>query len=169
MLVAQSCLTICNPMDCSPPGSSVHGILQARILEWAVISFSRGSSWPWDSTQVSCIPDECFTIHLGSTHCLLPRLEFSSLSILTDFTWLCISTNNFSPILTYANMQIFENVFTWHILIYLFIYKYIIIYITYHSCEDNICIYHVSLYIYFFLDSLKSISSLKVTAEQNTL
>ena len=43
-LVAQSCLTLCDPMDCSPPGSSVHGILQARILEWAAISFSRGSS-----------------------------------------------------------------------------------------------------------------------------
>jgi len=40
----QSCLTLCNPMDCNLPGSSVHGILQARILEWAAISFSRGSS-----------------------------------------------------------------------------------------------------------------------------
>ena len=38
--VSQSCLTLCNPMDCSPPGSTVHGILQARILEWAAISFS---------------------------------------------------------------------------------------------------------------------------------
>ena len=44
-LVAQSCLTLCNPMDCSPPSSSVHGTLQARILEWAAISFSR-RSWP---------------------------------------------------------------------------------------------------------------------------
>ena len=43
---AQSCLTLCNPMNCSPPGSSVHGILQARILEWVAISFSRGSSQP---------------------------------------------------------------------------------------------------------------------------
>ena len=42
--VAQSCLTLCDPMDCSPPGSSVHGILQARILEWVFIPFSRGSS-----------------------------------------------------------------------------------------------------------------------------
>ena len=42
----QSCLTFCDPMDCSPPGSSVHGILQARILEWVAISFSRGSSQP---------------------------------------------------------------------------------------------------------------------------
>ena len=47
-LVAQSCLTLCDPMDGSPPGSSVHGILQARILEWVAIPFSRGSSWPRD-------------------------------------------------------------------------------------------------------------------------
>ena len=40
----QSCLTLCDPVDCSPPDSSVHGILQARILEWVAISFSRGSS-----------------------------------------------------------------------------------------------------------------------------
>jgi len=54
--VAQSCLTLCNPMDCSPPGSSVHGILQARILEWVAIPFSRGSSqlrdWTWVSHTV---------------------------------------------------------------------------------------------------------------------
>ena len=47
-IVAQSCLTLCNPMDCSLPGSSVHGILQARLLEWVAFSFSRGSSWPRD-------------------------------------------------------------------------------------------------------------------------
>ena len=40
----QSCLTLCDPMDCSPPGSSVHGILQARIFEWVAMPFSRGSS-----------------------------------------------------------------------------------------------------------------------------
>ena len=48
--VAQSCPTLCDPTDCSPPDSSVHGILQARILEWVAISFSRGSSWLRDST-----------------------------------------------------------------------------------------------------------------------
>ena len=53
--VAQSCLTLCGPMDCSPPGSSVHGILQARILEWVAISSSRGSSQPRDQTRVSSI------------------------------------------------------------------------------------------------------------------
>ena len=47
-LVAQSCPTLCNPVDCSPPGFPVHGILQARILEWVTISFSRGSSRPRD-------------------------------------------------------------------------------------------------------------------------
>ena len=49
----QSCPTLCNPMDCSLPGSSVHGILQARILEWVVRSSSRGSSWPRDRIGVS--------------------------------------------------------------------------------------------------------------------
>ena len=44
-LVAKSCPNLCSPMDCSPPGSSVHGISQARILEWAAITFSRGFSW----------------------------------------------------------------------------------------------------------------------------
>ena len=49
-------------MDCSLPGSSVHGILQARILEWVIIPFSRGSSWPRNPTQVSCIEGRFFTI-----------------------------------------------------------------------------------------------------------
>ena len=53
--VAQSCPTLCDPMDCSPPGSLVHGIFQAWILEWVAISFSRGSSQPRDWTQVSRI------------------------------------------------------------------------------------------------------------------
>ena len=61
MKVTQSCLTLCDPTDCSPPGSSVHGILQARILEWVAISFSRGSSRPRDQTQVSYIAGGLFT------------------------------------------------------------------------------------------------------------
>ena len=61
VLVAQLCPTLCHPIDCSPPGSSVHGILQARIPEWVAISFSRGSSQPRDRTQVSCIADGFFT------------------------------------------------------------------------------------------------------------
>ena len=51
----QSCLTHCDPMDCSSPGSSVHGILQARILEWVAMPFSRGSSQPRGLTHLSWI------------------------------------------------------------------------------------------------------------------
>ena len=62
VLVAQSCPTLCDPLDCSPPGPSVHGILQVRIPEWIAIPFSRGSSWPRDQTLVFCIADKFFTI-----------------------------------------------------------------------------------------------------------
>ena len=55
LLVIQSCSTLFDPVDCSLLGSSVHGILQARILEWVAIPFSRGSSQPRYQTQVSCI------------------------------------------------------------------------------------------------------------------
>ena len=55
---AQLCPTLCDPTNCGPPGSSVHGILQARILEWVAVPSSRGSSRPRDRTQVSCI--SCF-------------------------------------------------------------------------------------------------------------
>ena len=61
VLVAKSCLTLCNCMGCRPPGSSVHGISQARILEWVAMSFSRGSSLPRGQTQVSCTAGRIFT------------------------------------------------------------------------------------------------------------
>ena len=60
VLVAYSCLTLCNPMD--PPGSSAHGILQTRILEWVAFLFSRESSWPRDRTWVSCTAGRFFTV-----------------------------------------------------------------------------------------------------------
>ena len=62
VLLAQSGPTVCHPMDCSPPGSSVHRILQARILEWVAMPFSRESSWPRDRTQGSCLAGRFFTI-----------------------------------------------------------------------------------------------------------
>ena len=74
VLVAQSCPTFCDPMDCNLPGSSVHGVSQARILEWVAISFSRGSSWLRDQTQVSCIAADSLTSeppgkpHMYTTH-----------------------------------------------------------------------------------------------------
>ena len=57
----QSCQTLCNPMDCSPPGSSVYGILQAGILEWVAISSSRRSPWLRDQTCISYIAGRFFT------------------------------------------------------------------------------------------------------------
>ena len=60
--ITQSCPTLCNPMDCSLPGFSVHGVFQARVLEWVAISFSRGSSCPRDPTQVFCIAGRRFTL-----------------------------------------------------------------------------------------------------------
>ena len=62
VLVSQACPPLYNPADCSPPGSSVHGILQARRLEWVAIPFSRGSSPPRGRTQVSCIAGRFFTV-----------------------------------------------------------------------------------------------------------
>ena len=62
VLVTESCPTLYDPMDHRPPGSSVHGILQARILEWVAVSLSRGSSWLRDGTWVSCIAGRFFTI-----------------------------------------------------------------------------------------------------------
>ena len=62
VLATQSCLILGDPMDCSPPGSSVHGILQASILEWVAFPFSKGFSQPRDQTQVSCIGGRLFTI-----------------------------------------------------------------------------------------------------------
>ena len=72
---AQSCLTLCNPVDCSPPGSSVHGISQARILEWVAISSSRGFSRPRTQTHVfclSCTAGRFFTIKPSGK----PQLHF---------------------------------------------------------------------------------------------
>ena len=67
-VLTQSCLPLCNPMDYSPPGSSVQGILQARILEWVATPFSKGSSQLKDQTRVSCTSGRFFTVyqnHLG--------------------------------------------------------------------------------------------------------
>ena len=71
MKVAQSCLTLFYPVDCSPPGSSVHGILQAIKMEWVATPFSRGSSQARDRTQISCIAGGFFTVllcHQGSPY-----------------------------------------------------------------------------------------------------
>ena len=66
MLVAQSCLTLRDPVDHGPPGSSVHGILRARILEWVAIPFSRGSSWPRDPWSLALQAELYLLSHLGA-------------------------------------------------------------------------------------------------------
>ena len=71
VLVAESCLTLSNRIDCSSSGSSVHGILQASILEWVAILFSRGSSWLSNWTWVSCIVGQFFIIWATrEAHCI---------------------------------------------------------------------------------------------------
>ena len=84
--VAQSHLTLCDPKNCSPPGSNVHGISQARILEWVTITYSRRTSWPRDRTQVSCISCigrqilyhwcQLFAIYISLMKCLLRSLAY---------------------------------------------------------------------------------------------
>ena len=83
--VAQSCLTLCHPMDCSLPGSSIHGIFQARILEWVAISFSRRSSWSRDRTRVSCLVGRHFTV--WATIVYSPKSESESHSVVSDSLW----------------------------------------------------------------------------------
>ena len=78
-----SCLTLCEPMDCSLQGSSVHGISQARILEWVAIPFSRGSSWPKDWTWVSCIAGGFFTELPGKPIYTISSVQFSR-SVVSD-------------------------------------------------------------------------------------
>ena len=95
VLVAQACPTLCNPTDCNPPDSSVHGILQARILEWIAIPFSGVSSQPRDWTRVSCIASRFFTSEppgkpiILYTWWLKPSL-FNDKSMLLLFPQLCL-------------------------------------------------------------------------------
>ena len=95
---------LCDPMDCSLPGSSVHGILQARVLEWVAISFSRGSSQPGDQTRVSHIAGRRFTLWATrEAHCMdMPH-----------FIYLCISWWTFgsSPYLDCYRQ--FHTIFLW--------------------------------------------------------
>ena len=94
---AQSCPTLCDPMDCSLPCSSVQEIFQARVMEWVAISFSRGPSQPRYQTWVSCIAGRCFTI--WATREVLTYLPFKDWSfpglILGCLYSLCFSAGYF--------------------------------------------------------------------------
>ena len=79
-LVLKSCPTLCHPMDCSPQGSTVHGIFQARILEWVAISFSRGSPQPRNRTCVPCIDRQIF-YHWATRGAPDFLLDFTNISL----------------------------------------------------------------------------------------
>ena len=101
VLVSQSCPTLCNPMDCSLPGSSVNGIFQARILDWVAIPFSSGSSQPRVQTWVSCITGRFFTIcatreaHYGELYNYFIKSQFNNIrnklslshSVMSESLW----------------------------------------------------------------------------------
>ena len=102
VLAAQSCLTLWDPMESSPPGSSIHGTLQARILEGVAIPFSRGSSWPRDWTWISCISVRFFTI--WATREAPRRLDWVAISFSRGSsqpraqTWVSYTTDKFFTI-----------------------------------------------------------------------
>ena len=85
---------LCDSMNYSPPGSSVHRLLQARMLEWVAISFFRESSWPRDRTQVSCTAGRFFT-WVTRTAREFPRLLFWCISELESSIWLCSNPSNY--------------------------------------------------------------------------
>ena len=99
VLVIQSCPTLCDLMDCSPSGSSVHGILQARILEWVAMPSSRGSSWPRGQIPFSCIAGRFFTIwatrealQTGTRHCEMESI-YCQLSLVGYSPWGCYESD----------------------------------------------------------------------------
>ena len=95
---ARSCPALCDPMDCCPPGSSVRGILQARMLEWAVISSSRGSSLSRDQTCISCdccidrqiIPEPLEKPSINKTQSITP--EHRSQARVANILFCCLQT-----------------------------------------------------------------------------
>ena len=90
-LVSQLCPTLCHPMDCRPPGSSLQRIPQASILEWVVISFCRGSSQPRDQTQVSCVGRQILYHWEASVYLVSLQFnrytKFKSSSVFSCLSW----------------------------------------------------------------------------------
>ena len=123
VLVAQSCLTLCDPMDCSPPSYSVHGILQARILQWLAISCFRGFSWSRGWTQVSCTAGRFFTIWaIGVAQCIY---NTHSLYIICIWYAYCIHNHHLPFILKQLNTDNFSGPgrnYSWEKLVWILIY-----------------------------------------------
>ena len=134
-------LTVGDLMDCSLPGCSVHGIFQARVLEWGAISFSRGPSWPRDRTQVSCIVGRRFTVRAtrgrAPLYCLILKLKKKLYSTISEIVQYCplsdlSSVRPSRSIHTVANGKIFffppmseDYLIVWYTHIFLFLYSFI--------------------------------------------
>ena len=110
----QSCPTLCHPTGCSPRGSSLHGILQTRILKWVTMPSSRGSSWPRDQTRVSYL--SCIGKHVLYHKCCLG----SPLSNLTSI--IIFDYNNLSQILKSSSVSSLFLKF-WELFSFAFPYK----------------------------------------------
>ena len=103
--VAQSCPTLCDPIDCSLPGSSIHGIFQARILEWVAISFSGGSSQPRDRTLVSRIAGRRFTVWAIREILMYAYLNLYSVFLLTPVYSFPIGTSWLVGKINFLNLE----------------------------------------------------------------
>ena len=104
VLVPQPCVTLCDPMNCSPPGSSLHGIFQTRILEWVAIHFSTGIFPAQDRNQVSCIAGEkkFFTSWATRNHHIFQTKKIKGAWILpTNYLFICFSALVYKQIILY--------------------------------------------------------------------
>ena len=111
--VTQSCLTLCDPMDCNPPGSSVHGTLQARILEWVAISYSRGSSQPRNERGSPALQEDSLLNYLALITLMEDKKErrhkHSTKSMKGNITVGPLKTKNVRKYSKKFNSTIFEN------------------------------------------------------------
>ena len=106
----KSCLTLCDPMNCSPPGSSVYEILQERIPEWVAMPFSRGSSWPRDQTHVSYVSCTGRQVLYHQHHSQIPDVRARKISRM-QMTTLPETAVVKSKKNWYAHMQQLPNIF----------------------------------------------------------
>ena len=153
--VPQLCPALCDPMDYSLSGSSVHGIFQARVLEWIAISFSRGSSQPRNRTRVSRIAGRRFTVW--------PTREYSNTAaryIVSTKSWVGICINmslSHQNVLSTSIRYVFVHRFIWHILlsthhsldtlVHAYSYRYIYMY-TYTACMCVVTLICVWMHMY---------------------
>ena len=150
VLVTQPCLTHCNPMDCSPPVSSIRGILQARILEWVAIRFPRGSSWPRDQSPISYIAGRFFSVeplgkpifnHVANTFLVINRTlpSYTILILYIISSWKVLNINVFRCWFfhhTLANNHVNNT----HIHTYQYIHNYIYMHIYTYTYIHIYCV-----------------------------